>query len=168
MAKQQKINKEILRCEYMKLTPDACAPDPDMQARLSPCEFVCGMHRYVTKYLESEGLVIPMGEDKVANTRKTSVYCVLLTDELLQQIDALPPVFRNVVLEFEDPDHALDLLGDCIENAKETLNPNLTLKEINKIWNSIKCAYGSKHSLPDEAMKSRHAPVYHRHNHVLS
>ena len=168
MAKQQKINKEILRCEYMKLTPDAYAPDPDMQARLSPCEFVCDMHRRVTKYLELEGLVIPMGEDKVANTRTTSVYCVLLTDGLLKQIDALPPVFRGVVFEFSDPEHALDLLGDCIEDAKETLNPNLTLKEINRIWNSIKCAYGSKYSPPDEAMKSRHAPVSHRHKHVLS
>lgn len=84
MAKQQKINKEILRCEYMKLTPDTYAPDPDMQARRSPCEFVCGMHRYVTKHLESERFVLPMGEDKVANTRKTSVYCVLLTDGLFK------------------------------------------------------------------------------------
>ena len=163
MAKQQKINKEILRCEYMKLTPDAYAPDPDMQARLSPCEFVCDMHRYVTKYLESEGLIIPMGEDKVANTRKASVYCVLLTDGLLKQIDALPPVFRGVVFEFSDHEHARDLLGDCIEDAKGTLNPPLTQKEINRIWNSIKCAYGSKYSPPDEAMKSRHAPVSHRH-----
>ena len=153
MAKQQKINKEILRCEYMKLTPDTYAPDPDMQARRSQCELVCGMHRYVTEYLESEKLVIPMGEDKVANTRKASVYCVLLTDGLLKQIDALPPVFRNVVLEFSDHEHALDLLGDCIEDAKETLNPNLTLKEINRIWNSIKCAYGSKYLPPDEVMK---------------
>lgn len=153
MAKQQKINKEILRCEYMKRTPDTYAPDPDMQARQSPCESVCNMHRYVTKYLESEKLVIPMGEDKVANTRKASVYCVLLTDGLLKQIDALPPVFRDVVSEFSDREHALDLLGDCIEDAKETLNPNLTPKEINRIWNSIKCAYGSRYSPPDEAMK---------------
>ena len=84
MTKQQKINKEILRCEYMKLTPDTYAPDPDMQARLNSSEFVCEIHQYVTEYLESEGLVIPMGEDKVANTRKASVYCVLLTDATSQ------------------------------------------------------------------------------------
>ena len=153
MAKQQKINKEILRCEYMKLTPDTYAPDPDRQARLSPCEFVCDIHRQVTEYLESEKLVIPMGKEKVTNTREASVYCVLLTDALLKQINALPLVFRNVVREFSDHERAVDLLGDCIEDAKETLNPNLTGKEIDRIWNSIKCAYGSKYSPPDEVMK---------------
>ena len=146
MAKQQKINKEILRCEYMKLTPDRYALDPDTQTVLNPSEFVCDIHQYVTKYLESEGLVIPMGEDNVANIKKVSVYRVLLTDALLKQIDSLPQVFRDVVFEFSDHEHALDILGDCIEDAKKTLTPNLPPKEIHRIWNSIKCSYGSKHA----------------------
>ena len=85
------------------------------------------MHKYVNDYLESEGIDIPITDDKSTNIKNGIAYRAMLTDALLKQINSLPQVFRYAVLEYSDHGRALDILGDCIEDAKETLNPNFPL-----------------------------------------
>ena len=152
MLKRQTINAWILRCECIKITPDTYAPDVPTQIRLNPSIFTCAIHKYVGVYLAKEGITIPISKDRSDNVKKASVYSVLLTEALLEQIDKLPETEKDTVLDFKETEHALSILGDCIEQAKDTLNPNLPLKEVYRIWNSIRCAYGSKHAAPQKVI----------------
>ena len=147
-----KINKRILRCEYAEIVPEAYMPDGETQERLNPGLIAYGIHQYVTGHVEREGFIVPMSRDKAKSIKTASVYRVLLTKALFKQIHQLPQAQKDIVFGSDDLDQVFDILDDCIEDAEDTLKPNLPQKEIHKVWNSIKCAYGGKHAPPDEAV----------------
>ena len=153
MLKRQTINAWILRCECIKITPRRIRPrHPHHKSDSTPVFLPVAIHKYVGVYLAKEGITIPISKDKATYLKKASVYRVLLTEALLEQIDKLPETEKDTVFDFKETEHALSILGDCIEQAKDTLNPNLSLKEVYRIWNSIRCAYGSKHAAPQEVI----------------
>ena len=147
-----KINKRILRCEYAEIAPEAYMPDGETQERLNPGIITYGIHQYVTAHVEREGFVFRISKDKAKYIKTSSVYRVFLTKALFRQIHKLPQSQKDIVFDFDDLDQVFDILDDCIEDAEDTLKPSLPQKEIHKVWNSIKCAYGGKHAPPDEAV----------------
>ena len=147
-----KINKRILRCEYAEIVPASHMPDFETQQRLNPGLIAYGIHQYVTEHVEREGFVFRISADKAKYIKTSSVYRVFLTKALFRQIHKLPQAQKDIVFDFDDLDQVFDILDDCIEDAEDTLNPNLSQKEIHRVWNSIKCAYGGKHAPPDAAV----------------
>ena len=147
-----KINKRILRCEYAEIVPEAYMPDGETQERLNPGLIAYGIHQYVTEHVEREGFVVPISADKAKSIKTSSVYRVLLTRALFKQIHQLPQAQKDIVFDSEDVDQVLAILDGCIADAEDTLNPNLSQKEVHRVWNSIKCAYGGKHAPPDAAV----------------
>ena len=147
-----KINKRILRCEYGEIAPASHMPDFETQERLNPGLITYQIHQYVAGHVETEGFIFPISRDKAKSIKTSSVYRVLLTRALFKQIHQLPQSQKDIVFGSEDVDRVLAILDGCIEDAEDTLNPNLSQKEIHKVWNSIKCAYGGKHAPPDEAI----------------
>ena len=147
-----KINKRILRCEYAEIAPEAYMPDGETQERLNPGLIAYGIYQYVTEHVEREGFVFRISADKAKYIKISSVYRVFLTKALFRQIHKLPQSQKDIVFDFDDLDQVFDILDDCIEDAEDTLKPSLPQKEIHKVWNSIKCAYGGKHAPPDEAV----------------
>ena len=77
---------------------------------------------------------------------------MLLTKALFKQIHQLPQAQKDIVFGSDDVDQVLAILDGCIADAEDTLTPNLSQKEVHRIWNSIKCAYGGKHAPPDAAV----------------
>ena len=147
-----KINKRILRCEYGEIAPASHMPDFETQQRLNPGLIAYGIHQYVAGHVETEGFVFPMSRDKAKSIKTASVYRVLLTRALFKQIHQLPQAQKDIVFGSEDVDQVLAILDGCIADAEDTLTPNLSQKEVHRIWNSIKCAYGGKHAPPDAAI----------------
>ena len=137
-----KINKRILRCEYAEIAPESYMPDGETQKRLNPNLITYGIHQYVTEHVEREGFVFRISADKAKYIKTSSVYRVLLTKALFKRIHQLPQAQNDIVFDSEDVDQVLAILDGCIADAEDTLNPNLSQKEIHKVWNSIKCAYG--------------------------
>ena len=147
-----KINKRILRCEYAEIVPASHKPDGETQERLNPGLIAHEIHQYVAGHVETEGFVFPISRDKAKSIKTSSVYRVLLTKALFKQIHQLPQAQKDIVFGSEDVDQVLAILDDCIADAEDTLNPNLSQKVVHRIWNSIKCAYGGKHAPPDAAV----------------
>ena len=147
-----KINKRILRCEYGEIAPASHMPDFETQQRLNPGLITYQIHQYVAGHVETEGFVFRISADKAKSIKTSSVYRVLLTKALFKQIHQLPQAQKDIVFGSEDVDQVLAILDGCIEAAEDTLKPNLSQKEIHRVWNSIKCAYGGKHAPPDAAV----------------
>ena len=147
-----KINKRILRCEYGEIAPEAYMPDSETQERLNPGRIAYEIHQYVAGHVETEGFIFPISRDKAKSIKTSSVYRVLLTRALFKQIHQLPQAQKDIVFDFDDLDQVLAILDGCIADAEDTLNPNLPQKEIHRVWNSIKCAYGGKYAPPDAAV----------------
>ena len=147
-----KVNKRILRCEYAEIVPEAYMPDAETQERLDPNRITYEIHQYVAGHVETEGFVVKMPKHKVQSIKTASVYRVLLTKALFKQIHKLPQAQKDIVFDSDDVDRVLAILDGCIETAEDTLTPNLSQKQIHRIWNSIKCAYGGKHAPSDEVI----------------
>ena len=147
-----KINKRILRCEYGEIAPASYMPDAETQVRLNPGIITYQIHQYVAGHVETEGFIFRIPQDKATFIKTSSVYRVLLTKALLNQIYRLPQAQKDIVFGSEDVDRVLDVLDDCVEAAEDTLPPHLSQKVIQRVWNSIKCAYGGKHAPPDAAI----------------
>ena len=124
----------------------------ETQERLNPGRIAHEIHQYVAGHVETEGFVFPMSKHKAKSIKTASVYRVLLTKALFKQIHKLPQVQKDIVFGSEDVDQVLAILDGCIADAEDTLNPNLSQKEVHRVWNSIKCAYGGKHAPPDAAV----------------
>ena len=152
MAKQQKINKRILRCEYVEIVPEAYMPDAETQERLNPNRITYEIHQYVAGHVETEGFVVKMPKYKAKSIKTVSVYRVLLTKALFKQIHKLLQSQKDIVFDSEDTDRVLDILDHCIGAAEDTLIPNLSQKVVHRVWNGIKCAYGGKHAPPDDVI----------------
>ena len=139
----QKINKRILRLEFAEIAPPAFIPDWDTQVRFNPGVFYESVHQYVSFNIEEYGTVIPIPRKNPLKT--LSVYRVLLTQATLKQIHQ-----RNLYLDIDDPDdEVLEVLEVCVEEAEHRLPENLSQKTVDRIWNSIKTAYGGKYRPPD-------------------
>ena len=147
-----KVNKRILRCEYAEIVPEAYMPDAETQERLNPNRITYEIHQYVAGHVETEGFVVKMPKHKAKSIKTASVYRVVLTKALLKQIHRLPQAQKDIVFDSEDVDQVLAILDGCIKHAEDTLTPNLSQKQIHRVWNGIKCAYGGKHAPPDEVI----------------
>lgn len=159
MAKKLKINKGILRCEYGEIAPDEYVPDWDIQAHFNPSVIIEAIHEYVLVYMDEHFFFVG-DSDKAKEIKKTSVHRVLLTKALLAEVHKRPKWQKDIVFELEETDKVLEILDSCIEDAADTLDPNLTWKEINIIWNMIKCAYGSAYAPPNAAIFENFVQVY--------
>ena len=148
-----KINKRILRCEYGEIVPAPYMPDAETQKRLNPNRIIYEIHQYVAGHVDTEGFVVKMPKHKVSKYIKAvSVYRVFLTKALFKHIHKLPQAQKDIVFDSDDVDRVLDILDGCIGAAEDTLNPSLSQKQIHRVWNNIKCAYGGKHAPPDEVI----------------
>ena len=109
-----------------------------------PGAFYKSVYQYVCLHIEKKyGTVIPIPRKKALKT--LSVYRVVLTQATLKQIHQ-----RNLYLDIDDPgDKVLAVLEECVEAAEHRLTENLSQKTVDRIWNSIKAAYGGKYSPPD-------------------
>ena len=148
MFNRPKIDKSVLKCECMAVTPNSYAPDMHTQLRLGPPPFVYAIHQLVVHHLIETGIKIPGSEDKATNVKQASVYRAFLTDLLLKQIDRLPQEEKVVV--YSDPQHGFPILERCLSEAKDNFVFAMKPSTINKIWNSIRCAYGSRNAAPQE------------------
>lgn len=148
MFNRPKIDKSVLKCECMAVTPNSYAPDMHTQLRLGPPPFVYAIHQLVVHHLIETGIKIPGSEDKATNVKQACVYRALLTDRFLSQVDALPQEEKVVV--YTDPKNGFPILEKCLAEAEDNLVFAMKPSAINRIWNSIRCAYGSKHAAPQE------------------
>ena len=148
MFNRPKISRDVLRCECMTIVPNGYAPDPFTQMRLGPPPFVYAIHQLVVHHLIETGIKIPGSEDKATSVKQACVYRALLTDRFLSQVDALPQEEKVVV--YTDPKNGFPILEKCLAEAKDNLVFAMKPSAINRIWNSIRCAYGSKHAAPQE------------------
>lgn len=118
-------------------------PDEDTQTRFNPGAFYEFVYQYVCLHIEKYGTVIPIPRKKPLKT--LSAYRVLLTQATLKQIHR-----ENLYIDIDDPsDGVLEVLEACVEAAEHRLPENLSRKTVDRIWNSIKGAYGGKHRPPD-------------------
>ena len=145
-----KINKRILRCEYIYIAPAEYMPDWEIQARFDPGLLIEMLHEHVLDYMD-EHFVLRRNRDKGKVIKQTSVHRVLLTKALLKEVHKRPQCQKDIVFQLDDADKVLDILDSCIKAAERRLL-ELSSKQINKIWNMIKCAYGGHHAPPDEAV----------------
>ena len=103
------------------------------------------MNPCITMYLhiDTYGTVIPIPRKQPLKT--LSAYRVVLTQGTLKQIHQ-----RNLYVDIEDPnDTVLEILEACVEATEHRFPENLSRKTVDRIWNSIKTAYGGKQSPPD-------------------
>ena len=149
MAKKLTINKRILRCEYAEIVPEAYVPEWETLLRFAPGPLIETLHAYVVDYMDEHFVL--RDKDKRKRIKKTSVHRVLLTKVLLKQVHKRPQWQKDVVFELEDADRVLDILDGCIGTAARTI-PNLGSKQIDRIWNMIKCAYGGANAPPNQAI----------------
>ena len=146
-----KINKCVLRCECMTITPNGYAPDMLTQMRLSPKPFVFAIHQLVVHHLWQTGIRIPGGKDKATDIKQACVYRTVLTDLLLKQINRLPQEEKNAV--YADPEQGFPIIRDCLTETENNFVFRLMKPStVNRIWNKIRCAYGSRHAAPLEVI----------------
>ena len=153
MFNRPKIDKSVLKCECMEITPNGYAPDILTQLRLNPPPFVYAVHQIVVHHLIQTGISIPGSEDKVTNVKQACVYRALLTNQVLKQIDQLPQEEKDIV--YSDPEHGFPILKRCLSKAEDNFDFAMKPSTINRIWNSIRCAYGSKHAAPQGVILAR-------------
>ena len=139
----QKTNKRILRLEFAEIAPPAFIPDWDTQVRFDSGVFYESIYQYVCLHIDTYGTVIPIPRKQPL--KALSAYRVLLTQGTLKQIHQ-----RNLYVDIDDPDDGvLEVLEVCVEAAEHRLPENFSQKTVDRIWNSIKTAYGGKQSPPD-------------------
>ena len=153
MFNRPKINKCVLKCECMNITPNGYAPDIFTQMRLNPRPFVFAIHQLVICHLAETGIKIPDGGDKATNVKQACVYRTMLTDILLKQIDRLPQEDKNAV--YSDPKIGYPIIKECLTEIEDNFVFGLMKPStVNRIWHNIRCAYGRKHAAPQEIILS--------------
>lgn len=89
-----------------------------------------------------------------------SCFIVLVTQVVLHHINRLPILFKHAVWETVDtiidedaevPEILLVIVADCIQKAVVEINYSQLKSEriLNRLWNSIKSAYGEKYAPSD-------------------
>lgn len=161
--KQTTINKQILKAECVRITPDHCALHFQEELHRD-AEFRIGfIHHGVVTHVEEIGIPEELGAHNAAKDiaiPRLSCFIVLVTQVVLHHINRLPPLFRHAVWETVDdiidekgeiPEVLLVIVANCIERA--TLEINYTQlkseKVLNRLWTNIKSAYGEKYAPSD-------------------
>ena len=161
--KQTTIDKRILRAECLRITPDHC--DLHFQDELHKnFEFRIGfIHHGVVAHVEEIGIPEQLGAHDAAKDiaiPRLSCFIVLVTQVVLHHINRLPSLFKHAVWETVDdiidenaeiPEVLLVIVDHCIEKATREINYHQLKNEsiLNRLWNSIKSAYGEKYAPSD-------------------
>ena len=161
--KQTTIDKRVLRAECLRIAPDHC--DLHFQEELHKnFEFRIGfIHHGVVAHVEEIGIPEQLGAHDAAKDiaiPRLSCFIVLVTQVVLHHINRLPTLFRHAVWETIDdiidenaeiPEVLLVIVDNCIEKATREINYNQLKNEnvLNRLWNSIKSAYGEKYAPSD-------------------
>ena len=161
--KQTTIDKRILKAECLRLAPDDFAPlfQEEMHKNF---DFRIGfIHQGVAAHVDEIGIPEELGAhdtDKEISIPRVSCFIVLVTQVVLHHINRLPTVFKDAVWKTIDdiidedaeiPEILLVIIADCIGKSIEEINYNQLKREnvLNRLWNSIKSAYGENYALSD-------------------
>ena len=161
--KQTRIDKRILKAECLRLAPDHCAPlfQEEMHKNF---DFRIGfIHQGVVAHADEIGIPEELDAHDVAkdiSIPRVSCFIVLVTQVVLHYINRLPILFKHAVWETIDdiidedaeiPEILLVVVADCTEKAMSEINCNQLKDErvLNRLWNSIKSAYGEKYAPSD-------------------
>ena len=121
------------------------------------------IHQGVVAHVEEIGIPEDLGAHDAAkdiSIPRVSCFIVIATQVTLHNINRLPTVFKHAVWETVDdiiyesaeiPEILLVTISDCIERAVGEINYNQLKSEsvANRLWNSIKSAYGEKYTASD-------------------
>ena len=147
----------------MRIIPDDSAPifqeemHEDFDVRIG---FV---HHGVVTHVYEIGIPEELGAHDIAkdiSIPRVSCFIVLVTQVVLHHINRLPTLFKHAVWETVDaiiheeaeiPEILLVIIADCIEKAMGEINYNQLKDEsvLNRLWNSVKSAYGEKYAPSD-------------------
>ena len=161
--KRTKIDKRILKAEYMRIIPDDSAPlfQEEMHKNF---DFRIGfIHHGVVTHVYEIGIPEELGAHDTAkdiSIPRVSCFIVLVTQVVLHHINRLPILFKHAVWETIDaiidedaeiPEVLLVIIADCIQRAIAEINYSQLKNEsvLNRLWNSIKTAYGEKYAPSD-------------------
>ena len=127
-------------------------------------EFRVGfIHHGVVTHVEEIGTPEELGAHNAAKNiaiPRLSCFIVLVTQVVLHHINRLPTLFKHAVWETIDdiinedaeiPEILLVIITDCIERAMAEINYNQLKSEnvLNRLWSSIKSAYGEEYAPSD-------------------
>ena len=161
--KQTTIDKRILRAECLRITPEHCTLHFQEEIYKS-FEFRIGfIHQGVVAHVEEIGTPEELGahdSPKDIAIPRLSCFIVLVTQVVLHNINRLPPLFKHAVWETVDdiinedseiPEILLVIVSACIEKAMGEINYNQLKRDnvLDRLWNSIKAAYGEKYAPSD-------------------
>ena len=161
--KQTAIDRRILKVECLRIMPEHCAmllPE-EMYKNF---EFrIAFIHQGVVAHIETIGTPEELGAHDTTKDiaiPRLSCFVVLITQVVLHRINRLPSVFKHAVWETIDkivdenaeiPEILLVVINDCLERAVGEINYNQLKNEsvLNRLWKSIKSAYGEKYAPSD-------------------
>ena len=161
--KQTTIDKRILKAECLRITPDDSALLFQEEVHKN-FDFRIGfIHQGVAAHVDEIGIPEELGahnSDKEISIPRVSCFIVLVTQVVLHHINRLPPLFKDAVWKTIDdivdedaeiPEILLVIIADCIGKAIEEINYNQLKREdvLNRLWNSIKSAYGAQYAASD-------------------
>ena len=161
--KQTTIDKRILKAECLRITPDDSAL-LFQEEILKNFDFRIGfIHQGVTAHVDEIGIPEELGAHDTAkdiSIPRVSCFIVLVTQVVLHHINRLPTVFKDAVWKTIDdiieedaeiPEILLVIIADCIGKSIEEIKYDQLKSEnvLNRLWNSIKSAYGEKYAASD-------------------
>lgn len=161
--KQTRIDKRILKAEYMRIIPDDSAPLFQEEIHRN-FDFRIGfIHHGVVAHVYEIGIPEELGAHDTAkdiSIPRVSCFIVLVTQVVLHHINRLPALFKHAVWETVDaiidedaevPEILLVIVADCIQRAVAGINYKQLKSErvLNRLWNSIKSAYGEQYAPSD-------------------
>ncbi|MDD9973064.1 MAG: hypothetical protein OXU27_03610 [Candidatus Poribacteria bacterium] len=161
--KQTTIDKRILKAECLRITPEPYALSFQEEMYKNLQSRIGFIHHGVVAHVEGIGIPEELGAHDAAKDiaiPRLSCFIVLVTQIALHNVNRLPTVFKDAVWETIDdiiyesgevPEILLVVIGDCIEKAMAEINYNQLKHEsvLNRLWNSIKSAYGEKYAASD-------------------
>lgn len=161
--KQTSIDRRVLKAEYLRIVPEQTVmllPEDIFENFDIRVGFV---HQGVVSHVETIGTPEELGahdaEKEIAIPR-LACFVVLVTQVTLHRINRLPTLFKHAVWETIDsaivdkaeiPEILLVVINDCLERAIGEINYSQLKDEhiVNRLWSSIKSAYGEKHAPND-------------------
>ena len=161
--KQTTIDKRILQAECVRITPDHCALHFQEELHRNADFRIGFIHHGVVTHVEEIGIPEDLGAHDAAKDiaiPRLSCFIVLVTQVVLHHINRLPTLFKHAVWETVDdiidenaeiPEVLLVIVANYIEKATREINYNQLKNEnvLNRLWNSIKSAYGEKYAPSD-------------------
>ena len=161
--KQTTIDKRILQAECVRITPDHCALHFHEELHRNADFRIGFIHHGVVTHVEEIGIPEELGvhdATKDIAIPRLSCFIVLITQVVFHHINRLPALFKHAVWATVDdiinerseiPEVLLVIVASCIEKAAGEINYTQLKSEtvLNRLWNSIKSAYGEKYAPSD-------------------